>query len=436
MNKVADSSHTVIDDTGCGEAKKRGYTGGCIDCPFPRCLEDSNREMKQECGINGSIHIWNRQPYTRDIDRGVCDCGAVRYLPRNSKDSTTRECRRLNDKKGKPGKVYRGPPLPAENISHETKLIEAKNISTMLDIKEENMELTEAQKKIYDTTQNPVSPPDVKPENLPPVTTKEHPAAYTIEEKKAIVAEGKAAGTKAGRRAVAKKYNINLYQLHAWDVNFNRAANPSVKKEMTPARKEQLANARAARGKNKVSPPPPSTPPQQFACAGDCSHIEEAECPGRKNGLKITTNPALDVPYCPHYKALEKKEVNCPWDCVYRGDECPAEKAGMKASALYKEGDAPCGYYIPPRKEPEKPAPGPEIKTILIKYEIDSSPVEAEIERVQNRIKFLNNLRAVCLPRFRWYWVFFPTTVKQYFSALRELVGADGSFNDVQDKEW
>ena len=34
----------IKSDTGCPEAKEKGYDGQCIECPFPECFEDLKRK--------------------------------------------------------------------------------------------------------------------------------------------------------------------------------------------------------------------------------------------------------------------------------------------------------------------------------------------------------------------------------------------------------
>jgi len=215
------------------------------------------------CGITGQGHQWDCQPYCRGISRGTCGCGAVRFF------ATTLyypEAQKLldhyNAKHGRPGKAYGGPPI-IKNIP--------KNIPQEIK-KEEKM-----------TAQIPAKelPPDMK-EKLginktgtalaepPPshAVTPRKDGAYSREEKKLIAEEGRACASKAARKVIADFYGITPMSLHGWYMVY--VINANKERKLTPARLEQLAKARAARGKNKdAAPIAPSAPPIQTGVDND-----------------------------------------------------------------------------------------------------------------------------------------------------------------------
>ena len=47
--KARDKDHSChYPDKGCDKAKERSYYGVCLDCPFPKCLEDDKEIRRAE----------------------------------------------------------------------------------------------------------------------------------------------------------------------------------------------------------------------------------------------------------------------------------------------------------------------------------------------------------------------------------------------------
>jgi transposase-like protein len=370
------------------------------------------------CGINGDGHTWDCQPYCRGISRGACNCGAVRFFATVYAPEYITLRDHYNTKHGKPGKVYSGPSV---NISRKINQIvnqKEENMVVQIPAKElppdmkEKLGINKAgtalvEDKIGETQYADSTPGGV----MPKASSKD----YTREEKLAIVAEGKAAGTKAGRRKVAAHYNINLYQLHAWDMNFDRASHPGEKKELSPAQVQALANASAAR-KSKAAAAliadavtnnkaPAAPPAEEFICLADCQRgrdkcnfiAKSTAGPDARKCLGYIPPPAekfyclgddcvggdcaaanvkgtiiapwdgegipLDAKPCPAAKQMEPLKIYCLPDCLKHGTGCMLQRCeGRPVEMTSNKDDKEC----PSAWElPSKPAAPPEKKKFL-----------------------------------------------------------------------
>ncbi len=500
------------------------------------------------CALTGAGHIWKCREYEKRIVRSSCQCGRILFetsilFP---SQETLARLKFLNERHGKPGKVYGGPARPvniSQKINQSVNKKEERNMVAQINAKEllpetrEKLGLTKEAVKIAEKLGEQVAgpPPDLKSgagENLPPIPAKpafdisKGGAGWAIrryyEDNKAAILQwygvkGEAATKEAwgfapGSWAKFKKRHI---------ANANQQQ--AEKEKITPARKAQIEKRRAARGKKcdacshryyggtkenpdvwcdskkcpsripttlrlpykpidedkivfrnfngtrtemrKENPPPPEG--RKYVCLDDCQ-CPAGEC---KYSDKKTADPAAGN--CPGYLKPEKKYY-CPDDCILRGIECPVNLHGIESPSgakippvltydannprcphykapaevkryfcpancamhlngckdgnlcpgplVYDHGYGICPQYKAMAGQPEQKVESgsPEIHTII--YKINTRQLEEEIEDAKNRVKFLNQLRCLCLPSFRWYWVFFPTTIRHYFSALREIV--------------
>jgi hypothetical protein len=232
-------------------------------------LHPIEKKEPEICGMDGGAHRFTFTNYIKYVDRGVCDCGAVKFEPNETGEFARRQAEIQNNKHGKPGKVYTGTIHP--NISRQIK--EEKNMVTGTG---ERATVTSGGGLSIDLSenQNPITRDNVKAGDLPPippsgVMPRTDPGDYTQDEKKLIAAEGKAAGSKSERKRVAEKYHITPVKLHGWNLVY--LVNAGKHREFTPARRIALEKNRAVRGKNKNKPAAslpavPSSPPVEREC--------------------------------------------------------------------------------------------------------------------------------------------------------------------------
>jgi hypothetical protein len=240
------------------------------------------------------------------------------------------------------------------------------------------------------------------PENMKPLTKKEH--AENLEQ------EAAAALAAAGPKPEEKYICLDDCQCPAAECNFiaQKTADPTA------------ANC-----------PGYKKPRKKYYCPPNCNHhrnnycVNGYMCPGEPSDNK--TDPLccnFEPPFFPHYdqpKAMEKKRLYCKKDCISSWQECPKPPEDYIITND-ETADACPNYKIGIKTEPEKP----EEKMIEIKIKLVDLPevqqrlagVMAEINGLHRQIK----AQKAGLPVFRWYWVFFPTTIKHYFSAIRELL--------------
>jgi hypothetical protein len=360
------------------------------------------------CGIDGGAHQWKLEPHIRHIDRGVCDCGAVRYFSTSMNPESIKLRDRYNAKHGKPGKVYKGP--PRQRPENKTLKPKEENMAAQINVKElhpetrEKLGLTKEAINIAEELGRRAVSGGLSP--VPPKPTGYKARGKYYEKHKPEILKDIEAFGEQGIKYPNKTMKRWGIAYATWFTN-RKGKSPEglavkwglaegvtapEKKEVTQAVRDQMAKARAARWEkakkealevaqkigcpaDKAAAPPVE---ERYICMEDCQ-CPAGEC---KYLDKRTADPAAGN--CPGYRPPKKAEGNT--------SAPPAEKAeDMKVEISFIDL--------------------PEVRKII-------AEARAEIENLRHQLKLS---KEAGFPPWRWYWVFFPTTVRQYFSALREL---------------
>ena len=227
------------------------------------------------CALTGQGHDWKCSNFVKYVDRGTCDCGAVRFFPNELGEFAYKQAEIYNQKYGKPGQVYKGLPVVKK---------EGKNMVETMTASQE--------------TPNPDTPHDIK-SGLPPVPPRPKKRKliwkYFEDNKEAILHDYQ--NLKLMDFFVRWHMATTTWQKlkRDWGIQGQRTKALSVKLATEPEKPEKPAEAEVSKGDQSK---PESTP------AG----IDKLIYPG-----KFTVEATSELPDFPTFDDNWPKETQLGW---------------------------------------------------------------------------------------------------------------------------